>query len=141
VTDVLNDEQRSYCMSRIKGSNTKPELKLRKALWNLGYRYRLKSHLVGKPDFVFPRFQVAVFVDGCFWHKCPKHFQQPKKNREFWVKKIAANTIRDGFVTKELQHDGWAVVRIWEHQVKQDFIGAVSTVRRILEQKKTGNKP
>src|SRR3990167_909880 len=93
--DVLNPEQRSYCMSRIKGKNTKPEVALRKALWGLGFRYRIKSRLPGKPDIVFPALKVAIFVDGCFWHKCPEHYISPKTRVDFWEKKISGNVERD----------------------------------------------
>lgn len=128
MTDVLTKSQRSYCMSRIQGRNTKPEMTLRKALWGLGYRYRLESKLPGKPDLVFPRYRTVVFIDGCFWHKCPLHFQMPKKNYRFWKNKIESNVTRDKQVTRNLHKDGWKVVRIWEHQIKRDLLSAVEIV-------------
>ena len=68
-----------------------------------------------KPDFVFPKLKLAVFVDGCFWHGCPQHFIQPRGNAAFWRKKIAANRTRDRLVNRTLRKMGWRVLRVWEH--------------------------
>ena len=105
-------------MSRIRGSNTEPEVALRKAIWALGLRYRLSSTLPGKPDLVISAYRTVVFVDGCFWHRCPKHAKAPRTNPEFWQRKLAANVARDIFITKELTTQGWFVIRIWEHEVR-----------------------
>ncbi|WP_223146796.1 very short patch repair endonuclease [Methylomonas fluvii] len=88
MSDVLSKRQRSFCMSRIRDKNTKPELALRKALWNAGLRYRLKSDLLGRPDLYFPGRRLVIFVDGCFWHGCPEHCQMPVENRAFWEEKL-----------------------------------------------------
>lgn len=74
--------------------------------------------MLGKPDFVFPKQKVALFVDGCFWHGCPKHSCAPKNNQGFWKKKLEGNKVRDRFVTRELRKMGWKVVRVWEHELK-----------------------
>ena len=95
MSDVLSRAQRSYCMSRIRGRDTSPEVRLRKELWRRGLRYRLSSKLPGKPDLVFPACQTAVFVDGCFWHRCPQHFTAPRSNADFWRRKVDANVERD----------------------------------------------
>ncbi len=134
--DVLTPEQRSYCMSQIKGRNTKPEVSLRKVLWNLGYRYRIKNRLPGKPDLVFPSFRTVVFIDGCFWHKCPAHFVQPKTRAQFWQNKIDGNVARDQRNNEELESQGWQVVRIWEHEIKESLENSVSRIVRLLERKK-----
>jgi len=131
--DVLTPEQRSYCMSKIKGRDTKPEVSLRKVLWNLGYRYRIKNRLPGKPDLVFPSFRTVVFIDGCFWHKCPEHFVQPKTRAKFWKNKIDGNIARDQRNNKELESQGWQVVRIWEHEIKESLEKSVSRIVRLLE--------
>lgn len=116
--DVLSRKQRSYCMSRIKGRNTKTEIMFRKLLWANGIRgYRLHAKLPGRPDLYFPRKKVAVFVDGCFWHKCPKCFVRPKSNRKFWDSKIAKNVYRDRRNTNELKASGIRVLRFWQHQI------------------------
>lgn len=119
-TDVLTPEQRRRCMLSNKGRDTAPEVKLRKKCWSLGLRYNLQVKLIGKPDFVFPRAKVAVFVDGCFWHGCPVHYKAPTTRREFWQKKLFVNRTRDEFVTAELQSLGWIVIRIWEHDLKTE---------------------
>ena len=120
MTDVLTPEQRKRNMSRIRGKNTSPELKLRKMLWESGIRgYRVHYKLPGKPDIVFTRKKVVVFVDGCFWHKCLVCFRPPETNAEFWNEKLQKNVERDLKVTKELEDLGWTVLRFWEHEVKK----------------------
>lgn len=115
-------------MSRNRGRDTNPEVALRKLCFALGLRYVLGSTLTGKPDFVFPRSRVAVFVDGCFWHGCPKHYQAPASRSEFWRQKIERNKARDALVNAKLAEEGWTVVRVWEHTVRADVQGAVSRV-------------
>jgi len=73
---------------------------------------------MGRPDFVFPASRVALFVDGCFWHGCPKHYTKPKNNRAFWKRKLDANHARDRQVNRELRRKGWRVLRIWEHDLR-----------------------
>lgn len=119
-TDVLTPAQRSHCMSQIRGKDTKPELLLRKALWVLGKRYRIRSRLPGCPDVVFPKAKVAVFVDGCQWHCCPVHFVRPKSNQEFWDRKFERNRLRDEEVNRLLKEQDWCVLRFWEHEVEKD---------------------
>lgn len=131
--DVLTREQRRYCMSKIKGVNTKPEVALRKFLWNLGYRYRIRSRLPGRPDLVFPSFRAVVFVDGCFWHKCSAHFVQPKTRTQFWMDKINSNVERDQRNNEALRLQGWQVIRVWEHEVEGCLEGAVARVVEALE--------
>ena len=115
--DVLTPSQRSLCMSRIRGKNTKPEIALRTALWSLGLRYRLHYPVPGRPDVVFPGQRVAVFVDGCFWHGCPEHSVKPKTNSAFWEDKLKKNGERDRKNEFELSELGWKFVRFWEHDV------------------------
>lgn len=117
-------------MSRICGSNTTPELNLRKALWQHGLRYRLKSKLPGRPDIVIPRYRIAVFVDGCFWHGCPLHGIRPKTNKRFWRAKLARNIARDREVTNAIRKCGWSVIRFWEHDVES---GVNRCAMRILK--------
>jgi len=116
--DVMSPMQRSLCMSRIKGFNTGPEIILRRAVWNRGFRYKLKYPLLGKPDIVFVSARIAVFVDGCFWHGCPKHAAMPNTNRTFWKAKLRKNIERDRSVTAGLRRDGWRVLRFWEHDIE-----------------------
>ena len=79
--------------------------------------WRRNSKLPGKPDFVFPKLKQAVFVDGCFWHGCPKHGTKPKTNASFWRKKIQRNQARDKEVNRLLRAKGWKVIRVWEHEL------------------------
>ena len=73
--------------------------------------------MFGNPDFVFPKRKLSVFVDGCFWHGCPRHFIRPRGNAAFWRRKIAANRARDRIVNRTLRRQGWEVLRIWEHEL------------------------
>ena len=101
--------------------DTRPERALRSALHRLGLRYRVDLKLgVGRsaprPDIVFTRARVAVFVDGCFWHGCPMHGVKPRANAEYWAAKVARNVMRDERNDATLFSLGWRVVRIWEHE-------------------------
>jgi DNA mismatch endonuclease (patch repair protein) len=120
MTDVLTQDQRKFNMSRIRAKNTGPEVKLRKLLCTKGIRgYRIHYDLPGKPDIVFIKKKVAIFIDGCFWHKCPIDFQEPSTRKEFWMKKINSNVERDAINKKRLQDDGWIVLRFWEHDIRK----------------------
>ena len=100
-------------MSRIKNRNTKPELKHREKV--LDFIYQPKTF--GKPDFVNFKKKVVIFVDGCFWHKCPKHYIEPKSNKYYWLPKLERNKIRAEEVNLAYKIIGWKVVRIWEHEL------------------------
>jgi len=101
-----------------KGKDTKPEILLRSALHCLGKRFRKHYKKVpGSPDIAFVSSKLAVFVDGCFWHGCPKCYKEPKTNTEFWRKKVKKNHDRAKIVNKDLKRDGWRVWRVWEHEI------------------------
>ena len=118
-TDVFTKAKRSEVMSRIRSRGNKAtELALVKLFRRhkiTGWRRNQK--IFGKPDFVFRQVRLALFVDGCFWHCCPKHGTQPKSNAGFWRKKISRNQARDRLVTRTLKKSGWVVLRIWEHEL------------------------
>jgi DNA mismatch endonuclease (patch repair protein) len=116
MADNLTKSQRSYNMSRIRAEKTAPELRIKPLMAKLGFAYQPK--LYGRPDFVNKETKTAVFVDGCFWHRCPKHFKQAKSNKAYWVKKINSNVIRDKAINKYYKGLKWTVVRIWEHEIK-----------------------
>lgn len=119
--DNLTKLQRSYCMSKIKSTNTKPEIVFRKYVWANQIRgYRVKAKIKGKPDLYFPKRHTAVFIDGCFWHKCSTCYKSPKSNRRYWTGKIKHNILRDNLVNKELQDSGVHVIRFWEHEIKMN---------------------
>lgn len=84
--------------------------------------------LPGKPDIVFTRARLAVFVDGCFWHGCPQHGTNPKSNSEYWTAKLARNRARDAVVTEALEADGWTVIRYWDHDIKDDIARVVTEI-------------
>jgi len=133
MADVLTHDQRKNNMSKIRGKNTIPELKLRKLLYKMGIRgYRIHYNLPGKPDLVFVKKRIAVFVDGCFWHKCPSCFKEPETRNEFWMKKIQSNVERDKKVDDLLKNDGWIIIRIWEHEIKKDPENAVKKILALL---------
>jgi DNA mismatch endonuclease (patch repair protein) len=109
---------RSEQMARIRAKNTWLERFLRSALWRRGFRYRLHAMTPGgRPDLVFPKEQLAVFIDGCFWHGCPQHYVFPRTRRDFWLAKLRANVERDQRQMRDLAASGWAAVRVWEHDV------------------------
>jgi DNA mismatch endonuclease (patch repair protein) len=121
MVDVLTPEQRKLNMSHINSKNTNPEKKLRHLIWSQGIRgYRIHYNLPGKPDIVFTKKKVAIFVDGCFWHKCPVCFQEPETRNEFWMKKIQSNVERDKKVNLQLKNLGWTVMRFWEHDIRKN---------------------
>lgn len=118
----MTPEQRFKCMSHNRAKNTGPELHLRKALWRLGFRYRVNDkRLPGSPDIVLPKYRTVIFVHGCFWHghKGCKNYTVPKTNTEFWEEKVARNKQRDQEVWRQLEAKGWYVIIVWECQLKQ----------------------
>jgi DNA mismatch endonuclease (patch repair protein) len=134
MVDVLTSQQRTFNMSRIKSKNTGPEKKIRWFLLSKKVSgYKLHFDLPGKPDFAFPKNRLAVFIDGCFWHKCPQCFKSPATRIKFWGDKIDTNIQRDKKVNKELRKLGWKVLRIWEHEVKNKPDKAVSRIIKKLE--------
>jgi DNA mismatch endonuclease (patch repair protein) len=117
MVDNVAPEIRSQIMRKIKKTDTKPELLLRRELFKRGLRYRVHYTIPGTPDIVFLRARVAVFCDGCFWHKCPRHFRPPKSRLDYWVPKIEGNVKRAKEVERRLKKDGWHVLRLWECEI------------------------
>lgn len=125
MADKMTPSQRHYCMSRIRGKATKPELLVRHWLWSHGYRYRLNVKSVpGKPDIVLRKYRTAIFVNGCFWHghEGCSLYSVPKSNTDFWIAKVQRNRERDLQEYKALHDAGWQVIVIWECQLKSDKI-------------------
>lgn len=122
MPDVFTAEKRSEVMSRIRGRGNKDtELRMIRLLRSEGITgWRRNVLLFGKPDFVFRRERVVLFVDGCFWHGCPKpkHSPLPKTRAEWWAAKLGRNKTRDLFVTRSLRNAGWKVIRVWECDLK-----------------------
>lgn len=130
LADDRTPAQRAETMRRVKGSNTSCEVRLRSALHRRGLRYSLRKQLPGKPDIVFVRAKVAVFVDGCFWHGCPQHCRRPSSNTTYWHAKIDRNMARDERIAKELRAQGWRVIRVWEHDVKEHLNRSAARIER-----------
>jgi DNA mismatch endonuclease (patch repair protein) len=103
-----------------KSRDTAPEMVVRRYLHNQGFRYRVHTRPIKdwnrKADMVFPRVKVAVFINGCFWHGCSKHYVKPKTNSDYWSKKIERNSERDIETFRRLRSKGWSVITLWEHQ-------------------------
>lgn len=120
--DVHDKKTRSFNMSCIKGKDTKPEEKVRKALFAKGFRYRKNDkRLPGTPDIVLPKYKTIIFVNGCFWHghKDCKYFVIPKTNTSFWLNKINGNIERDLRKITQLKELGWNVIIVWECELKK----------------------
>ncbi len=121
--DVLTKKQRSYCMSRIRGKDTKPEITVRKIIYNLGYRYRLyKRNLPGYPDIVLTKQKKIIFVNGCWWHRhnCKLGRRSPKSRLKYWLPKLCANKDRYRRNLKKLRNQGWKVLTVWECQTRKE---------------------
>lgn len=133
-TDVFDEATRSAVMRRVKGRDTAPELKVRRALTALGARYRLqRADLPGKPDIVMPGRRLAIFVHGCFWHghDCARGSRVPKANRDYWLGKVERNRARDLRSREALTALGWRVETIWECDLK-DAAALEARLRSLL---------
>ena len=144
MADVHTKETRSYNMSRIKGKNTKPEILVRKYLFSKGLRYRLHDkRLPGKPDLVFPKYKMVIFVHGCFWHGhdgC-RYFVVPKTRTGWWLNKINKNKEKDDDSIHKLKIEGWRISTIWECDLKngrkEEFLDNI--YQKIVNQIDTNN--
>jgi DNA mismatch endonuclease (patch repair protein) len=135
MVDVFDQKTRSRIMARVRGrGNKNTELALINVLRTYKVSgWRRRATIFGSPDFIFPRARVALFVDGCFWHSCPKHQSVPASNRAFWLRKLARNQRRDRLVTRTLRKSGWKVIRVWQHELTRvNELRLVSRLRRVL---------
>lgn len=128
MTDTLTREERSRRMSLVRSADTKPEMRVRKLVHGMGFRYRLhRKDLPGKPDLVFPGRRAVIFVHGCFWHRhagCPLA-RLPKSRPEFWVPKLEGNKQRDEREIADLRAAGWRVLVIWECEIRDEVAVAI----------------
>ncbi|MHB8513516.1 MAG: DNA mismatch endonuclease Vsr [Actinomycetota bacterium] len=135
MADCLTKEQRSRNMSAIRSTGSQPEQKVAVLLQKVFPRRRIvhaPSRIPGRPDYFLPGLKLAVFVDGCFWHGCPRHGRTPDSNREYWVPKLDANKRRDARRRASLRRSGFSVWRVWEHELTSGAIAV--TTRRIHHQ-------
>lgn len=130
----------SHRMARVRQKGTGAEILLRKALYRQGIRFRVNYQVLMKPrraaDIAIPRLKIAIFVDGCFWHGCPKHASWPKQNAEFWRQKIEANRLRDIDTNLRLHEKTWKVFRVWEHE---NALEAAQNIMTHISKAKTSN--
>lgn len=137
MADVLTKEQRRRNMQSIRSKETKIEIKVANALWKRGVRFRKNvKDLIGKPDIAIKKYKIAIFIDSCFWHGCELHGHIPKNNELYWLKKISRNKERDQQVTSYYLESGWNIMRIWEHELKEDFEGTVQKITNLINQVK-----
>ena len=118
MPDTFSKKKRSQIMSKIGSRDTGIEGDFKKLIRGLNFRYQPK--IFGKPDFASEKFKIAIFIDSCFWHKCPKHFRKPTANNTYWTQKINRNVERAEEVNDYLKKHGWKVVRFWEHEIKNN---------------------
>ena len=141
MPDTMTKEQRHYCMSRIRGKDTRPEMVVRRWLHSEGFRYSLHSRrLPGCPDIVLRRYHTVIFINGCFWHGHPgcDMFRMPRSNVEFWQEKIRRNKERDAQEVAALEALGWNVIVVWECELSRrardlTLRNLVDAVRRNIE--------
>lgn len=127
--DNLTSEQRRKNMQNIRSANTTPERLVIRELRKLKIYFASHAkNIYGKPDFVFRKKKVVVFIDSDFWHGHPKRCIMPKSNCDYWVKKISRNRNRDKLVNKQLKSSGWKVIRLWEHDLKRNFPRCINKI-------------
>lgn len=133
--DTFNKEKRSQIMRAVKSKGTKLEQKVFKALRKRGLKFRTNvANLPGKPDIAIKKYKIVIFLDSCFWHGCPLHCRMPKSNIEYWQKKIEQNKIRDALITENYKKMGWNVLRIWEHELKENFEKTIDKIERFIKE-------
>ena len=129
MSDIYSSDKRSKIMARVKGTDTQLEIKVRKTLFSLGYRFRKNDRrLPGKPDIVLPKYKCVIFINGCFWHghkNCTKA-SIPKTRTEWWKKKINETIERDKANVEKLQLLGWKVLTVWECDLKRDYLECIN---------------
>lgn len=136
MTDIFTKEKRSEVMSKIRGRDTSIEVKVRKYLFSKGFRYRKNDRRYpGSPDILLPKYHMAIFVNGCFWHghEACGIYKEPKTRSKFWHDKIERNRERDKENEKLLRDSGWNVLVVWECELKKDFVGEMEDLVNQIE--------
>ena len=135
MTDVFTPEKRSWVMSRIRGTNTKIDLRMKRILTDMGCRFRMYPKMYGSPDFVLQKSRIAIFCDGDFWHGY-KYDEKKKLPKKFWREKIEGNIDRDRKVSRKLREEGWSVLRFWEHDIEKKQDMCVNKILRKIKQRR-----
>ncbi|USG67346.1 very short patch repair endonuclease [Brevibacillus ruminantium] len=137
MTDMFTKEQRSKNMKAIRSTGSALENKVTKELWRRGFRFRKNVRkLMGNPDIAIQKHKIVIFLDSCFWHSCPIHGNMPTTNVGYWEKKLKRNMDRDIEVKEYYSNKGWKILRIWEHEVKNDFEGTLEKISNFILQSK-----
>lgn len=132
MTDVMSKEDRSKTMRAIK-SVSQLENSVSKSLWARGLRFRRNSkNLPGKPDISIKKHKIVIFIDSCFWHGCEVHCQIPKTNKEYWIPKISKNIVRDIKINQHYQSLKWNLLRVWEHQLKNEYEKTIEQIASFI---------
>lgn len=119
MTDVFTPEKRSWVMSRIRGKNTKIDLKMKKILSQQHYKFQMYPKMFGNPDFIIKRKKIIIYCDGDFWHGY-NYDSKKKSAKKFWRDKIEENIRRDKKISRKLRREGWSVLRFWEHDIEKN---------------------
>lgn len=136
LTDIFTPEKRSWVMSRIRGTNTKIDLKMKKMLSDSGHKWEMYPKMYGNPDFVHKRKKIVIYCDGDFWHGY-RYNEKKKPAKKFWRDKIENNMIRDRRYTRKLRREGWSVLRIWEHDIEKNPEKCMRKIKRKFSQRQT----
>ncbi len=135
--DRHTKEQRHKNMQAVKNKKTKLENLVCENLWSKNVRFRRNvKDLPGKPDIAIKKYRVVIFIDSCFWHKCPIHYKAPATNTEFWENKITGNMRRDEDVNAIYKDMGWNILRIWEHEIKTNFDASIEKIINFIQSAK-----
>ena len=132
MADIFTKEKRSWVMSRIRGTNTKIDLKMNEMLGNSRHKYEMYPKMFGKPDFAIPTKKIAIFCDGDFWHGY-RYYKKKRLAKKFWRDKIERNMKRDIVVSRKLRRDGWPVLRCWEHDINKNSEKCMKKIARKIQ--------
>lgn len=134
LVDRVSKDIRRKNMQAIKASKTKLENEVIKELWKRGFRFRRNvKDLFGKPDIAIKKYNIIIFIDSCYWHGCPTHSEIPATNTNFWREKIQKNKERDIKVNDYYLTNNWNILRIWEHDLKQDFDQTINKIAKFIK--------
>lgn len=137
MVDKISKEQRRKNMQAVKNKCSKIENLLCAFLWKNNIRYRRNvKKLFGNPDIAIRKYKVVIFIDSCFWHKCPVHYKTPESNNLFWEDKITKNKLRDEQVNQFYKQKKWNILRVWEHDLKNNYEETVEEVRLFINKAK-----
>mgnify|MGYP003535562790 FL=1 len=136
MSDRITSEQRSKVMSKIRAKSHLEDMVARE-LFRRGVRYRRNNRrLLGTPDISITKYKIVIFIDSCFWHSCPIHGSRPKSNVEFWNKKLNRNIEKDIEVNSFSISNDWNILRVWEHDIRNDFEGTINMIVNFINNSK-----